>query len=202
TYVSGSGTAALNFKYTVKSGQNTPALAITGVTIPASASIKDSSGQAVDVTGAIVTLPGPIEVDTTRPAVTSIVASPAPSDLKAGDVLTLTVNMSEAVLVTGVPTLHLNDGGIAAYVSGSGTNALVFSYTVLAGQNADLLSALGIFRPPGSTITDGAGNFADVTGSKTALIGDVGIDTRPPVVTEELASDTGLSVHDEITSDA
>ena len=56
-------------------------------------------------------------------------------DYDAGKVLTLTLNMSEAVNVTGTPTLTLNDGGTASYVSGSGSSALVFSYTVAAGQN-------------------------------------------------------------------
>ena len=50
--------------------------------------------------------------------------------------MTLTLNMSEAVTVAGgTPTLTLNDGGTATYGSGSGTNALTFSYTVGAGQN-------------------------------------------------------------------
>ena len=35
----------------------------------------------------------------------------------------------------GTPTLTLNDGGTATYASGSGTNALTFSYTVARGQN-------------------------------------------------------------------
>ena len=34
----------------------------------------------------------------------------------------------------GTPTLTLNDGGTATYVSGSGTNALTFSYTVRPGR--------------------------------------------------------------------
>ena len=49
--------------------------------------------------------------------------------------------MSEAVAVTGTPTLSLNDGGTATYVSGSGTSALTFSYSVLAGQNTAALQA-------------------------------------------------------------
>ena len=54
--------------------------------------------------------------------------------------VTLTVNLSEAVTVAGgTPTLTLNDGGTATYTGGSGTSALTFSYTVAAGQNtADL----------------------------------------------------------------
>ena len=61
-------------------------------------------------------------------------------DLNAGHVVTLTVNLSEAVTVAGgTPTLTLNDGGTATYTGGSGSNALTFSYTVGAGQNtADL----------------------------------------------------------------
>ena len=60
--------------------------------------------------------------------------------------MTLTVNLSEAVTVAGgTPTLTLNDGGIASYTGGSGSNALTFSYTVAAGQNTP------IWRWPRST---------------------------------------------------
>ena len=41
-------------------------------------------------------------------------------DLNAGNVVTLTVNLSEAVTVAGgTPTLTLNDGGTATYTGGS-----------------------------------------------------------------------------------
>src|SRR2546430_17237885 len=59
-------------------------------------------------------------------------------NLNAGKVVTLTVAFSEAVTVNtsgGTPTLALNDGGAATYTSGSGSNSLIFSYTVAAGQN-------------------------------------------------------------------
>ena len=49
-----------------------------------------------------------------------------------GAVITLTLDLNEAVTVTGTPTLTLNDGAIATYTGGSGTNALTFSYTVAA----------------------------------------------------------------------
>ena len=75
-------------------------------------------------------------------------------DYDAGKTLTLTLNMSEAVTVTGTPTLSLNDGGTATYVSGSGTNALIFSYTVAAGQNTSALEVTAVT----GTITDLAGN--------------------------------------------
>ena len=60
--------------------------------------------------------------------------------------------------VTGTPTLTLNDGGTATYTSGSGTNALTFSYTVAAGQNtARRLAVTAVNLPIGATITGRCG---------------------------------------------
>ena len=77
--------------------------------------------------------------------------------------MTLTLDLSEAVTVAGgTPTLTLNDGGTATYVSGSGTNALTFSYTVAAGQNTPDLTATAV-NLNSATITDGAGNAANLS---------------------------------------
>ena len=66
----------------------------------------------------------------------SLVESPSSGDLNAGKTVILTLDLNEAVTVTGgTPTLSLNDGGTATYTGGSGTSALTFSYTVAAGQN-------------------------------------------------------------------
>ena len=63
--------------------------------------------------------------------------SPAAGDLNAGKTVTLTLNLSEAVIVTGgTPTLSLNDGDTATYDAAHSTaTALVFDYTVAAGDN-------------------------------------------------------------------
>ena len=54
----------------------------------------------------------------------------------AGDVITFEVKFTEAVTVTGAPRLRFKISGTgddyAPYLSGSGTNTLVFAYTVLA----------------------------------------------------------------------
>src|SRR5262249_21172470 len=90
-----------------------------------------------------------IRIDTTPPpTASSVVASGdgitnGTGDLNAGKVVTLTVAFSEAVTVNtsgGTPTLALNDGGAATYTSGSGSNSLIFSYTVAAGQNTSDLT--------------------------------------------------------------
>ena len=66
------------------------------------------------------------------PVVASVVANPVDASLNAGKSVTLTVNFSDSVIVAGSPYLVLNDGGIATYAGGSGTNALAFSYVVSA----------------------------------------------------------------------
>ena len=94
--------------------------------------------------------------------------------------VTLTLNLSEAVTVAGgTPTLTLNDGGTATYTGGTGTNALTFSYTVGAGQNtADL--AVTAVNLDTATVKDGAGNAANLTGAVTNPAGTLQIDTTTP----------------------
>ena len=85
-----------------------------------------------------------------------------------GNTITLTVDLSEAVTVSGTPTLTLNDGGTATYTGGTGTSALTFSYTVAAGQNT---SRPGGHRGQlnGATIKDGDGNAANLAGAVTTV---------------------------------
>ena len=163
TYVSGSGTNALTFSYTVAAGQNTSALAATAVNLNG-ATIADGAGNAANLSLTGLTQTGP-QIDTTTPTISSITESPSNGDLNAGNSVTLTLNMSENVTVNtsgGKPTLTLNDGGTATYVSGSGTNALTFTYTVAAGQNTAALAATAV-NLNGATITDGAGNAANLS---------------------------------------
>ena len=140
TYTGGSGTSALTFSYTVGAGQNTAALTATAVNLN-SASITDGCRQCRQ--------PVALRPDPERPAdrhhrdtgdqshcVENAFRSG--TDLNAGKTVTYTLSLSEnshGQYAGGSPTLTLNDGGTATYVSGSGTSALTFSYTVLAGQN-------------------------------------------------------------------
>src|SRR6202035_4248355 len=108
----------------------------------------------------------------TTPVVTQATASPSSGIEFPGNTVTLTLGFGEAVTVTGTPTLTLNDGGTATYTGGSGTNALTFSYTV--GSSDKAVSALAITQvnlPSGATVSDQAGNAADLSGALTTLIG-------------------------------
>ena len=184
TYVSGSGSNALTFSYTVLAGQNTSDLTVTAVNLNG-ATIADGAGNAANVSLTGLTQGSP-EVDTTPPTISSVTATAG--DYKAGKALTLTLAMSEAVTVSGTPTLTLNDGGTASYVSGSGSSSLVFSYTVGAGQNTSALQVTGVT----GTITDLAGNALSTAGLPETFTGVV-VDTTTPSVSSVTTSGTGIT---------
>ncbi len=182
TYASGSGTSALTFNTTVAAGQNAASLAATAVNLPTGVTITDGAGNAANLSLSGLTQSGP-QVDTVTPAVTAISDSPSTGDLNAGKTVALTLSFGEAVTVAGgTPTLTLNDGGTATYASGSGTSALTFNTTVAAGQNAASLAATAVNLPTGVTITDGAGNAANLSLSGLTQSGPQ-IDAVTPAVT-------------------
>src|SRR6516225_10923986 len=112
------------------------------------------------------------------PVVTSVIGTPSTGDLNAGKTVKITLNLNETVSVAGgAPTLTLNDGGTATYTGGSGTNALVFIYTVQPGDNAADLKVTGLNLPSGVTIQDAASH--NLSGDVTADL-HLKIDTLDP----------------------
>ena len=135
-------------------------------------------------------------IDTTAPTVSTVAYGTNDGALALGEAVTLIVTFSENVVVTGTPTLNLNSGGTASYTSGSGTNALTFTYTPAAGQStADLaLTASAFNLPGGAMITDVAGNTATLTGANSVNpTGTLAVDTTAPTVSSEaITSATGI----------
>ena len=116
------------------------------------------------------------------PTITSDVASPATGDDGVGQALSFTLITSDAVTVTGAPTLTLNDGGMAAYDAAASTpTSLLFDATVAAGQNAATLAVTGVSLPSGAAIQDGDGNAAALGGANASFTG-LQVDTTAPVV--------------------
>src|SRR5258706_16195 len=189
TYTGGSGTTALTFSYTVAAGQNTPDLVVSSFNLNG-ATVKDGAGNVADLSAAANYNPaGTLQIDTIASTVSSIVTSGpgitnGSGNLGTGQVVTLTVNMNEAVTINttgGTPTLALNDGGTATYTGGSGSTALTFSYTVAAGQNTPDL-VVSSFNLNGATVKDGAGNAANLAGATNYNpTGTLQIDTIAPV---------------------
>ena len=162
------------------------------------ATVKDAFGNAVNLSAALTTFSG-LQVDpSSQPApspgqavtIKSILDTPASGDLTGGKTVKLTVNMSQAVTVTGgVPTLSLNDSGTAVYVAGSGTSALTFNYTVASGQNTAALAVSGVSLN-GATIKDSSGNAASFSLAGLTQTGPQ-IDTTAPVISLTAPSQQG-----------
>jgi Domain of unknown function (DUF4347)/Bacterial Ig-like domain/Cadherin domain len=149
-------------------------------------------------------------VDDVAPTVTSV-SVPSNGWYAAGQNLDFTVNLSEAVIVNttgGTPRIALTVGSTtvyATYVSGSGTSALTFRYTVQASEldtDGIVVGALGL---NGGTIQDAAGNNATLTlnsvGSTAAVKVDAVNPSAPSAPDLNIGSDTGASSTDNITSD-
>nr|WP_305120963.1 S-layer homology domain-containing protein [Saccharibacillus sp. JS10] len=110
-----------------------------------------------------------VTIDTADLVVNSL-AVPANATYSAGDNLDFTLNLSRAVdvsTINGTPYLSLDIGGKvvkAYYVSGNGTDALTFRYTVLKGDldlNGITIYALVLINP--QQIQTVAGKKLDTT---------------------------------------
>ena len=113
---------------------------------------------------------GILQIDTTAPTVSKVLASPASGEVTTGQVVTITLDTSEAVSVSGTPELLLDDGGMASYVGSQSTaKALVFDDTVGSGDVTTDLVVSGIELPSTSAIADLAGNNANLSAAGASL---------------------------------
>ncbi len=163
--------------------------------------------------------PGP-QPDTTAPAISAIAISGATGiqndTLNEGDVVSITITMSEATVVDttgGTPQLALTIDSAApakqaTYASGSGTSSLVFTYTIEAGLtdsngisiDADRLTLSG------GTLKDAAGNDAVLTHDAVAANPSYRVDTSAPTAnfgsaTDDVGSITGALAGGSTTDD-
>ena len=215
-YASGSGSSTLTFSYTVQAGDNSADLDYIGTSALAlnSGTIRDAASN-----NATLTLASPgaanslgankaIVIDTTAPAINAV-SVPANATYVAGDNLDFTVNFSESVTVTGTPRIALTVGGnirYASYVSGSGGAALVFRWTVPAGDSDTNGITLGSLGLNGGTLKDAAGNDASLTlnsvGSTSSVLVDSQAPSAPSAPNMTSGSDSGASSSDDITSNS
>ena len=144
------------------------------------------------------------------PQVVDVTSPHADGTFSSGEAIDVEVTFSEAVVVTGTPTLSLNVGtanGIVDYASGSGTDTLVFAYVSASGDvSADLdYINTGSLDLNGGSIRDAATSTIDAgialppPGWPSSLGGnkDIVIDTVAPTaqcqdITVPLSSPTIL----------
>ncbi len=146
------------------------------------------------------------DLDDVAPGVSSVAISSASgaqnSRLNAGDVVNVTVTMNEATIVNttgGTPRVALNVGGstvYAGYASGSGSTALVFSYTVQSGDTDTNGIAIGAnaLQLNGGTLQDAAGNNATLTHASVADNASYLVDTTGPTLSSSTPADNATAV--------
>ncbi|MCU8039933.1 Ig-like domain-containing protein [Shewanella sp. SM69] len=189
SYLSGTGSSALTFRYTVQSGDfDTDGIAIAGSIEANGGTLKEGSGNTLNLVLNSIGSTTAVLVDAVPPTVSSVTV-PTDNTYAVGDTLSFTVSSTENVTVNtggGTPRIVLTIGGTtryALYISGSGTSNLVFSYAVQAGDNdTDGIGLASSIDANGGALLDGAGNNLALTlnsvGSTTAIL----VDTATPTV--------------------
>ncbi len=194
SYVSGSGSATLNFAYGITLADvDSDGIGLSGTITLNGGSIRDAS-HAAELT--LVT-PDTSSVLVSDAPVVTFVTPPAAGTFNLGQDLNFTLSFSKPATVSSVPRLVLDVGGItqyATYVSGSGSALLTFRYTVVgAVSDTDGIGLSNTLDLSTGTITDGTGQSArpiflvpnladvDVQGDGTPIILSVSGPISPPV---------------------
>ncbi|WP_018414607.1 tandem-95 repeat protein [Teredinibacter turnerae] len=132
-------------------------------------------------------------VDDIAPAVVSV-SVPANATYIAGSNLDFTVNFSETVAVdtnAGTPRLALTVGSstrYANYLSGSGSAAVVFRYSVQSGDlDTDGVALAASLDLASGSISDGVGNGATTTLASVGSLAGVLVDAVLPQLAETTA---------------
>ena len=135
-----------------------------------------------------------VTFDKTLPTISSVSSSTADGIYKVGDMIELTIQLSESVIVGGTPQITLETGTIdrtVSYTSGSGSDTLTFNYTVQSGDTSsdlDYVTTSSLSLNSG-TINDGTENNATLTlatpGATNSLEANkaIIIDTTAPTIT-------------------
>lgn len=188
-FVSASG-SQLVFRTTVLAGQSAASLQVASIVLNGG-SLKDTYGQAVNITSLPALTPSP-QIDGIAPAPATLTWSPASGTLGSGAALGLTVTWSEAVAFTGAPQVALPGLGVNAYYNSSASTptASVFTATVPPGKTQSLVSAASVISLNGGTILDLAGNAPSSLALPTAPSAP-GVDSVAPVVSSVSVAGSG-----------
>jgi VCBS repeat-containing protein len=167
-----------------------------GATSTELAAISAASGQVTDAFtysvsdghGGVTSSTLDIDLDATKPSISSIGFSPSSGDLAvhASETITLSLANVGAIDIAGNgPTLTLNDGGTATYDAAASTStSWVFDYTVASGDTNVASLAVNSVNLNGTTLSNPSG-AATVTSLPVTGVAQSGpqIDTTTPTFT-------------------
>lgn len=173
-YLSGSGTAALVFRYAVEAAMNDTDGVSVGSLQLNGGTINDATGNVADLS---FTPPntGAVLVDTTTPSVQTA-TGPANGTYVPGQYLSFALTFNESVNVTGTPRLTLTIGSTtryADYLSGTGTSTINFRHTVQSGDSdSNGIAVAATIDLNSGTLSDTATNAASLafTAPNTASV--------------------------------
>ena len=170
-----------------------------------SGTIEDLSGNVCpSISGTL----GSVIVDTTITTVSNVTSSTTNGSYKAENTISIQVEFSKTVIVTGTPQLTLETGtndAVVNYASGSGSNTLTFTYSIISGHTSSDLDYKATNSLSGGTIKDTAGNLASLTLPEPGATGSLRanktiiIDTTAPSVVSFIISKTSLKVGEDAT---
>jgi len=195
---SASTASASVFRYRLQQGDRiSNGFSVLSPIVLNGATITDPEGRDAKLTFAETHVDN-VRIDNTAPVVASV-NTPDKGVYVAGQTLDFTVNFSEPVTVNtqqGTPSLAVTIGNTqreAAYLDGSGTETLVFRYTVQAGEfdNDGVVLAPAISLHEG-TLKDAAGNVAELELNNVGFTGGVKVDAIVPTITAVSVPRNGL----------
>lgn len=187
TYLSGSGSSTLIFRYTVQPGHlDTDGIVMASPIQLNGGTIKNNAGNDAGLNFTVWPMPG-VLVDGVAPTI-SQVGKPANGTYPANKRLDFRIFFDEPVNVSGgTPSLLIRVGNQlheARYLWGSGGNYLVFGYRLQSGEvDNDGIEVLNVILLNGATIRDSAGNDASLSFTAPSTNG-IHVDAVPPRIEE------------------
>ncbi|RAJ76584.1 gliding motility-associated-like protein [Chitinophaga dinghuensis] len=185
TYVSGSGTNQLTFRYTVQAGDQ----ALNGIAY--TPTLQTGTDNYSDIAGNAAPKNIPV-IATSNVQVNTIVATittgrvPVDGIYNTGKKLTFTIAWTGGLTVTGTPLLPVTIGRstvYAKYTGKNGANALIFVYTIVDGDNdMDGIELGNAILLNGGTITCGGPVNADLTLHNISSTAGILVNTTYPTV--------------------
>ncbi|MBL9194232.1 MAG: putative Ig domain-containing protein [Opitutaceae bacterium] len=194
TYLAGSGSLAISFRYIVQPGD----IDLTGIGVAAAIDLNGGTIRDTATNNAILTLNGVgstagIVIDGVQLTVMSV-AAPASGNYRSGGAMDFVVTFSKTTFVDltgGTPRLQvlLESGttAYAVYTTGHATNQFTFRYTVAVGDFDTNGVTLGsAVQLNGSVIRDNATNPLATTLNNIGTLTAVLVDGVPPAVESSL----------------
>lgn len=168
TYVSGSRTTQLVFRYTIVSADtDLDGITCSRMILLNGGSIRSTKGMPAKITFTPPTLSGVfVNSDVAGPNLLSVTAS-ADTYYFPGKTITLTATFDDTTTVTGTPRIAITIGSntrYATYTGGSGSSVLTFAYALVsADTDTDGFVVASPIDLNGGTLKDAANNDATPT---------------------------------------